>query len=151
MRKAVRAIVIKDNNLLVMHRNKFGSKYDNLPGGKVEIGETLEQALVREIDEETSIAIANPRLVFVQHAEPLYGDQFIFLCDYVSGEPALRPTSEEALINKMGQNLFEPGWLPAEKLPAAEFLFQELKQRIIKAVHEGWPTEVQEFSSTRDN
>jgi ADP-ribose pyrophosphatase YjhB (NUDIX family) len=45
MRKAVRAIIIKDDKLLVMNRNKFGKVYDTLPGGNVEIGETLEQAL----------------------------------------------------------------------------------------------------------
>ena len=38
MRRASRGIVIKDNNLLVMHRNKFGTEYDTLPGGNVEAG-----------------------------------------------------------------------------------------------------------------
>ena len=55
MRTAVRAIIIKDNNLLVMHRNKFGNEYLTLVGGGVELNETKEQALVREVIEETSI------------------------------------------------------------------------------------------------
>lgn len=45
MRRAVRAIIIKDKQLLVMHRNKFGTEYETLPGGNIEVGETPEQAV----------------------------------------------------------------------------------------------------------
>ena len=41
----VRAIVVKENKLLVMHRNKFGHEYDTLVGGGIDVGETPEQAL----------------------------------------------------------------------------------------------------------
>ena len=44
MRTAVRAIVIKDQSLLVMHRNKFGQEFYALVGGGVDYGESAEQA-----------------------------------------------------------------------------------------------------------
>jgi len=44
MKQAVRAIIIHNNNLLVMKRNKFGKEYYTLIGGHVEMGESHEVA-----------------------------------------------------------------------------------------------------------
>lgn len=148
MRRAVRAIVIKDGNLLVMHRNKFGKEYETLPGGNIEVGESPEQALLRELGEETSVVVETDRLVFVEHAGDPYGTQYIFLCKYVSGEPTLAPDSEEALINKLGQNLYEPKWVAIQDLPNLPFLSEKLKQAIINAVATEFPIQAIEFAST---
>ena len=32
--------------------------------------------------------------------------QYVYLCEYVGGEPALNPESDEYAINAMGQNLY---------------------------------------------
>jgi len=149
-RKSSRVVVIKDEKLLVMFRNKFGAKYVTLPGGRIEIGETAEQAAVREALEETSIKVKNPRLVFIDHAD-FYGDQFVFLCDYVSGEPALSAGSTELEINKLGKNLYEPGWLSLKELSSVSFVSDELRQEIIKATTSGWPDEIVEFYSKRSS
>ena len=66
MRKAVRVIMLRDNNMLAMHRNKFGQQYYALVGGGIDSGETPEQALVREVKEETSLNISRYRMVFVE-------------------------------------------------------------------------------------
>lgn len=145
MRRAVRAIVIKDNNLLVMHRNKFGQEYDTLPGGGVEIGESPEQALVREVAEETSIQIRLERLVFVEEAGDPFGTQLIYLCEYQSGEPALNEHSEEAQINKLGQNLYEPRWVDLSKLSTMPFVSERLKQAVLTAVANGFPEQPEQI------
>jgi 8-oxo-dGTP diphosphatase len=139
MRRAVRAIVIKDDQLLVMHRNKFGTEYDTLPGGNIEIGETPEQALLRELHEETQVVIQNPRCVILEHAGEPYGDQYIYLCDYVSGEPTLLPGSEEDHINQLGQNLYQPMWVSLSELPSKPFVSEKLKTTILEAVKSEWP------------
>jgi 8-oxo-dGTP pyrophosphatase MutT (NUDIX family) len=148
-KKSARAIVIKDNQLLVMFRNKFGSKYVTLPGGGVEMGEDPAACAVRELKEEASIEAENPRLVFIDYAD-FYGDQLVYLCDYVSGEPALSENTHEFQIIKGGKNLYEPGWLPLSQLPEVPFLSAELQQAIIEATASVWPTEVKEFTSTRN-
>jgi ADP-ribose pyrophosphatase YjhB (NUDIX family) len=148
MRKAVRAIVLREGNLLVMHRNKFGKEYDTLPGGNIELGETQEQALLRELSEETSVQVTPKRLVFIEQAGDPYGTQYVFLCDYVSGEPQLSPTSEEAYINKLGQNLYEPKWVAVSDLPELPFLSEKLKQAILQAISTEFPAEPLEFAST---
>jgi ADP-ribose pyrophosphatase YjhB (NUDIX family) len=141
MRSAARAIVIKDDALLVTHRNKFGMEYDILIGGGVDFGETLEQALFRELREESGVQVANPRLVLIERAGDPYGVQYIFLCDYVSGEPALATSSMEYAINAMGQNLYEPMWRPLKDLPTTNFRSEALKQAILKGLKSGWPKE----------
>lgn len=150
MRKAVRAIIIKDNQLVVMHRNKFGTEYDTLPGGNVELGESLEQALYREVEEETMLKFNHPRLVFVEHSDAIYGDQYIYLCEYISGEPELHAEAEERHINKLGKNLYEPKWLPLDELNTAPFLSDNLKQKLLDGHLYGWPADIQEFTSTRN-
>ncbi|HEY8998979.1 MAG TPA: NUDIX hydrolase [Candidatus Saccharimonadales bacterium] len=143
MKNAVRAIVVKENKLLVMHRNKFGKEYDTLIGGGVDMGETAEHALFRELAEETGIQVANARLVFLEEAGAPYGTQHIFLCDYVSGEPALNPQSDEAQINKLGSNLYTPKWLSLEDLPAAPFVSPRLKAALLDCFKNGFPSQAQ--------
>lgn len=141
MRRAARAIIIKDNKIIVTHRNKFGMQYYMLPGGGVDYGETPEQALYREMAEEVCVTIANPRLVFIEQAGEPYGTQYIYLCEYVSGEPALHPDSREAKIHAMGQNLYEPMWMSLDEFAATELRSESIKQAILKCNKKGWPQE----------
>ena len=138
MRTAARAIVIKDGKLLVTHRNKFGKEYDTLPGGNVEMGETPEQAAIRETMEETSIQVKNPRLVIIEHAGVPYGDQVIYVFEYVQGEPKLQEGSEEEMIQRLGQNLYQPMWVALDELPSRPFLSEQLKQTILDNYRQ-WP------------
>lgn len=150
MRQAVRAIVIKNDRLLVMHRNKFGQEYVTLPGGNIEVGETAQGALHREVHEETQFAVTNLRLVFIEHCEHPYGDQHIFLCDYEGDDdPELLPGSEESHINKLGKNLYTPMWLPLSELATSSFVTYELRDQIIAALAGAWPSTPLEFASKR--
>lgn len=55
---AVGALVIKDQKVLLVKRNQPPAKgLWALPGGKVNLGETLQQAVIREIFEETAVTI----------------------------------------------------------------------------------------------
>lgn len=144
MKRAVRAIVFKDNQLLVIRRNKFGKKYCTLPGGGVDMGETEEQALRREMAEETGLSLGGARLVFTEQAGEPYGTQYVFLVDYLGGEPALHPASDEAGINQLGQNIYEPAWLPIAALPAVPFISERLKRAILTGIKEGFPEKVTE-------
>ena len=148
MRRAARAIIIRDNkSLLLMHRNKFGLEYDVLIGGGVEIDESAEQAVLREISEETGIVVTTPRPVFIEHANPPYGDQYIFVCEYVSGEPALNDQSEEFKINLMGLNKYQPIWRTYQEFETIDFLSKPLKQAIINGIKNGFPDQVIDITS----
>lgn len=141
MRQAVRAIVVNNGHLLVIHRNKFGHEYYTLPGGGLRPGEHAEHALYRQLHEETSITVVNPRLVIVEQAGDPYGTQYVYLCQYVNGQPALHPESEEAKIGALGQNLYSPQWLPLQSLASVPFRSEVLKHMVMTGLNNGFPAE----------
>ena len=147
MRTAARAIIIKDGAILTMHRNKFGHEYDILIGGGVDFGENHQQTLQRELREESGVTMQNPRLVFVENAGDIYGMQYVYLCEYVGGEPELNPESDEYAINAMGQNLYQPRWLPLTELPNMPFRSESLKRAILKGASKGWPTDAVDITA----
>ncbi|MDH6366758.1 MULTISPECIES: NUDIX hydrolase [unclassified Breznakia] len=70
MRKqiAVKALIQKQNDFLVLHKTVEEAKYDasdslyDLPGGRVEVNETMYDALIREVFEETGIQIQQKQI-----------------------------------------------------------------------------------------
>ena len=55
---AVSAAIFRDGKILLVRRARFPAKgVYSLPGGRVEIGETLHAALHREVKEETALKI----------------------------------------------------------------------------------------------
>lgn len=147
MRFCARAIVLKDDKILVMKRLKMGKQYYTLPGGTVEKGETADQAAIREVAEESTIKIDNPRLVFIEDAGEPWGKQYVYLCDYLSGEPVLPDDSEEAYWTIPGKNTYEPQWLETSKLGDVGFVSPLLREALQMGLAHGWPKTPYEFSS----
>jgi len=102
---AVSAAIIRDGRVLVARRAKGASTgVFTMPGGVVEAGETLHEALVREIREETGIAIAPVALAgqreFITRDDAgRVARHFVILCyacRWISGDgvPLLEELSE---------------------------------------------------------
>ena len=68
LRVSVNAYIVHDDKILLQRRSDNG--HWNLPGGGVEIGETLEIALHREILEETGLTVDITRYIGV-YSDPL--------------------------------------------------------------------------------
>jgi 8-oxo-dGTP diphosphatase len=104
-RVAVGAIVFKNDNVLLVRRGQPPSQdLWAIPGGSVEIGETLQEAAEREILEETGIAIRaqEPAYTFdVINRDESGGIRFHYvivdlLADYLKGEPKPADDAAEA-------------------------------------------------------
>jgi 8-oxo-dGTP diphosphatase len=102
---AVSAAIVRDDRILVVRRARAPALgVYTLPGGVVELGETLTEAVVREVREETGLAIepvglAGFRETVVRDAEDRVERHFIILCfaaHWVSGEPVLNEELSEA-------------------------------------------------------
>jgi 8-oxo-dGTP diphosphatase len=95
---AVSAAIVRADKLLVVQRARPpASGLFTLPGGVVEVGETLEEAVAREVREETSLAIAPVGLAgfretIVRDAGGRVERHFVILCfaaRWLAGEPVL--------------------------------------------------------------
>ena len=58
-------VLIENNSLLLVKQKLSNNKDWSLPGGRVEAGETLEQALIREMKEETGLDVEPIRMLYV--------------------------------------------------------------------------------------
>ncbi len=88
--EVVAAVIIHNNKILCVQRNhnKFdyiSYKYE-FPGGKVELDESQEQAIIREIQEELSLKIEiEKHLITVNHSYPDFKITMnTFLCNCVT-------------------------------------------------------------------
>ncbi len=58
IRNTVRAVILRDDRILLLRKNGgIGRERSALPGGAQDLGETLEQALNRECEEEIGTAV----------------------------------------------------------------------------------------------
>ena len=113
-RVAVGAVVIHDNRILLVRRGKAPARDEwAIPGGSVELGETLQAAAEREIFEETRITIKARRVIYTfdtivkQHARTRFHYVILdFSADYVAG----RPVAGDDVLDAAW---FEPGQLQA--------------------------------------
>ena len=102
---AVSAAIIRDGKVLIVRRarNPAINLY-SLPGGAVEAGESLADAVVREVREETSLAIEP--IALAGHREAITHDKegrverhFVILCfasRWLKGEPVLNSELDDA-------------------------------------------------------
>jgi 8-oxo-dGTP diphosphatase len=102
---AVSAAIFRDDKILIVRRGRPPARgVFTLPGGVVEIGETLHAALTREVREETALEIApvglaGEREVIVRDAEGRVERHFVilaFAASWLSGEAALNEELAEA-------------------------------------------------------
>ena len=102
---AVSAAIIRDGKVLVVRRaRKPALGIYTLPGGGVETGETLVQAVTREVREETSleiepVALAGHREAIVRDAQGGVERHFVILCfaaRWLAGEPKLNEELDDA-------------------------------------------------------
>lgn len=102
---AVSAAIFRDGNVLVVRRaRKPALNLYTMPGGVVEAGEMLIDAVKREVREETTleiapVALAGHREAVMRDREGKVERHFVILCfaaRWVSGEPLLNEELDDA-------------------------------------------------------
>ena len=126
------AAVIRDGDRIFAAQRGYGSAKDGweFPGGKIEPGESPEQALIREIREELSAEIhVDAFLHTVDYDYPQFHlTMHCYMCS-LTGE-ALHLNEHEAARWLGATDLHSVRWLPADEelLPLIEASFAELAQ-----------------------
>jgi ADP-ribose pyrophosphatase YjhB (NUDIX family) len=117
IRPGVSAIIVTPEGLLLQRRSDNGLW--GLPGGGVEPGESVSEAVVREVREETGLEVAPVRLVGVYSA-PAIGQIVTYpdgnVIHYVSASFECRIVGGVLACGHESLELgwFDPGALPAE-------------------------------------
>ncbi len=114
--KVVAAIIIHDGKVFATQRG-YGEFKDGweFPGGKIEEGETPEEALVREIKEELDTEIeVGEYLDTVEYDYPSFHlSMKCYFCTIKSGQLVLKEHEAAKWLTK--DNLDSVDWLPADK------------------------------------
>ena len=143
--EVVAAIIRKEDKIFATQRG-YGEWKDwwEFPGGKMEVGETPEEALKREIHEELSAEInVGELLTTVEYDYPKFHlTMHCYLCSLV-GE-ALHLNEHEAARWLTKDELNSVKWLPAD-----EIVIDKMKERIgewtLSLTHEAREVVVDKF------
>lgn len=114
--KVVAAIIINEDKVFATQRG-YGEFKDGweFPGGKIEDGETPQEALVREIKEELDVEIEVGELLdIVEYDYPKFHLLMdCFVCKIKSGELVLKEHEAAKWLTK--DTLDSVEWLPADQ------------------------------------
>jgi 8-oxo-dGTP diphosphatase len=86
---AVKGLLFKEGKLLIIRRSNYdGTGYGwELPGGGVQFGEEMEEALTRECKEEIGLPVTVGRILYADHFFPTESRQVVILTYLCEAKP----------------------------------------------------------------
>lgn len=115
--RVVAAVIKNENKIFATARGygEFKGQWE-FPGGKIEAGETPQEALVREIKEELETTIQVGDLIdTIEYDYPTFHlSMDCYWCDVVEGELKLLEAESARWLSK--EELYDVKWLPADIL-----------------------------------
>ena len=115
--------------ILLMKSHKWKGKYV-IPGGHVELGEKLEDALKREIKEETGLRIYD--IEFICFQEFVFDDAFWKKRHFIFFDFACKTNSTNVELNPESQEYVWVNLKEALKLPIDPYTRKTIKEYIKK-------------------
>lgn len=122
----VDAFIINNENKIFLMKSRKWSNLWVVPGGHIEIGETIDQALKREVKEETNLTIINPQLITIWEfidGEEYHDKRHMLFLNY-----RVETTSKDIMLNDEGQ---EYVWTTKDevlKLPLEKYSKMTIQQ-----------------------
>jgi len=122
------AIIIKNNQVLLMHRKKEGKEYWTFPGGGIEDGEIGEEAVAREVKEETGLTCVKIKKAF--EVETFEGSNLhpYYFCEAENGQPELG--GPEAERNSL-DNWYQLEWISLSNVEKIYLLPETAKVKLL--------------------
>ena len=132
MRESCRAIIFKENKVVLIYRERENQRYYVFAGGGIEENETKEDCVIRECKEELGITV-NP----IKYSYKIIRDDLIqhfYLCEWRSGKLGTG-NEEEYDINRKG-GLQKPIFIPIEDISKLNVVPKVLKNQLLSDLGE---------------
>jgi ADP-ribose pyrophosphatase YjhB (NUDIX family) len=127
MKVKARAVILHDGKLVVSRERRRGVEHVLLPGGRVQDGESISDALVREVAEETGLDMVPERLLYVAEVVGSYGAHDLNLVWLAELRDANVEVNGDALV--------------ALDSPDAESIMPPILEQIAADAADGWEHE----------
>jgi ADP-ribose pyrophosphatase YjhB (NUDIX family) len=138
----VSGVIVREGKLLTMVHLRQSRRYHVLPGGGLDLQESIPDCLRRELKEETSLSVEPGRLLAIVETVPArltsyYRDnrhvvELVHWVTQVSGE-----TREIAALSV-------PAWVPAEEIESLN-LYPRINHWLVHALTVGFPEQPAHF------
>lgn len=140
MRTRAGVVLIEDDKVALIERHRAGLEYYVFPGGGVDVGETAQQAAIREAMEELGVEVAIKQEVAVIHFDQ--STQVYFLVERVRGEFGTGTGEEftDADPHDPQEGIYIPVWMSIDELPLREKVFPaDVAKLVVQSRTNGWP------------
>jgi 8-oxo-dGTP diphosphatase len=130
------AILIQNDQIALIERNRSGRRYFVFPGGKIETGETPAVAAAREIKEELGLEVKIGPMV----AEVWYqgSPQYYFLADRISGQFGHGTGAEMKSLPTSAKGTYLPIWIPVDEILGQPVLPKLVAEYVWKSHRTAW-------------
>ena len=129
--KRVAGIIIKNDEILLMHRIKSGREFYSIPGGHSQVGENERETLIREIDEEASLQIISIQPAFSLKNHYCAKEDHYYTAEWASGTTRLGGEEEE---KNCPENQYKLEWVKMSKIDSINLLPKAAKEWIVETI-----------------
>lgn len=140
MRVRAGIVLIQDDKVALIERHRAGMDYFVFPGGGMDIGETPEQAAIREAMEELGIEVTiKQKIADIQLGHK--SRQIYFLVEQISGEFGTGTGEEytDSDPDDPEEGIYIPIWMAIRQFPLYENIYPASVARlVVRSVAEGW-------------
>ncbi|MFP4021332.1 MAG: NUDIX domain-containing protein [Halanaerobium sp.] len=122
-------ILNSEDKVLICKSNKWNQQYV-IPGGHIELGETMEETLLREVKEETGLEVYDVKLLGI--TESIYSESFQNKKHFIFVDFICRSDSNQVVLNEEAQSY---QWIDLSEIE--DYKLEEFTANLLKELRKG--------------